>query len=58
MENATLKNPKVHKEYFCETCDYITISKRDYNKHIITRKHRNATNATSNATSKCPNNTN
>jgi len=30
------KNPI---KYFCEKCDYITSNKKDYNKHIMTKKH-------------------
>jgi len=34
------KNPtKLKKEYFCEECYYKTYSKKDYNKHLLTRKH-------------------
>jgi len=38
------KNPKKsHPIFHCEICDYITGSKKDYHKHILTRKHQNAT---------------
>jgi len=33
------KNPKNPLKYSCEFCYYFTSSKKDYNKHISTRKH-------------------
>jgi hypothetical protein len=36
---ATKKSPKIPK-YFCEKCDIKTNNKKDYNKHILTRKHK------------------
>jgi hypothetical protein len=39
---ADIKIPKIPKKFVCEICDYITSSKKDYNKHILTRKHLNA----------------
>ncbi len=35
--NKSLKIPK----YFCEICQYITGSKKDYAKHLTTTKHQN-----------------
>ena len=32
----TPKNPK----YFCEKCKFITDNKKDYDRHIMTRKHK------------------
>jgi hypothetical protein len=43
---ATLSNKKLLKsvnEYFCEKCNYITIIKHHYEKHISTKKHKLAT---------------
>ena len=34
-----LKIPKIPKKYICKICDYDTISKKDYNKHLLTPKH-------------------
>lgn len=34
------KSLKIPKKYFCENCDYLTNSKKDYNKHLLTRKHK------------------
>ena len=38
------KIPKNPQKIFCETCDYVTSSKKDYNKHLTTRKHKIRTN--------------
>lgn len=39
--NGNEKKPlKIPKKYFCENCDYLTNSKKDYNKHLLTRKHK------------------
>tara|TARA_Y100000389_G_C17399066_1_gene484250 strand:+ start:347 stop:1267 length:921 start_codon:yes stop_codon:yes gene_type:complete len=39
------KNPSL---YLCEICDYSTKLKKDYNKHLLTRKHQNRTNSNNN----------
>jgi hypothetical protein len=34
------ENPQKSPKYFCcETCDYNTCNKKDYKKHLLTRKH-------------------
>jgi len=33
------KSPKIPRKYYCEPCDYNTSNKKDYCKHIMTRKH-------------------
>ena len=39
-----MKSPKKSpKKYECELCDYISSNKKDYNKHLSTRKHKNRT---------------
>lgn len=39
-----MENPqKSPKKYECITCNYFTSNKKDYNKHITTRKHKNRT---------------
>jgi hypothetical protein len=39
-----MENPQnIPQNYFCQKCNYITSSKKDYNKHIITSKHLNRT---------------
>jgi hypothetical protein len=35
----TISSPKLPK-YFCEQCDIKTNNKKDYNNHILTRKHK------------------
>jgi hypothetical protein len=36
-------SPKIPSKFTCETCAYNTSNKKDYNKHILTRKHLNRT---------------
>jgi len=45
--NKTLKNPK---KYICEPCDFRCSNKKDYNRHILTAKHRILHNTTENTT--------
>ena len=33
--------PKNPQKFLCKKCDYYTSSKKDYNKHILTLKHKN-----------------
>ena len=38
------KNPKKNYgkkkvEYYCEKCDFLTSNKKDYNRHLKTKKH-------------------
>ena len=37
----TEKSKKIRKEYFCINCNYKTCDKKDYNKHLLTTKHKN-----------------
>ena len=37
----TEKSVKIRKEYFCNNCNYKTCDKKDYNKHLLTTKHKN-----------------
>jgi len=39
----TIKNPKNPKKFECTYCNYITSSKKDYEKHLLTRKHMKET---------------
>ena len=41
---ANKKSPKNTPSYSCENCNYNTMSFKDYNKHISTRKHHLRTN--------------
>ena len=34
--------PKTLNKFYCETCDYSTSRKCDYNSHLMTLKHKNA----------------
>ena len=47
--NGNPKNPKnpeiLTKKYICEKCDYSTDSKKDFNKHLGTAKHKKMTDA-------------
>ena len=45
----TINFPNFPK-YICETCDIKTNNKKDYNKHLLTRKHLNKQNPTPTAT--------
>ena len=38
------KSPKNPKNYSCKICYYFTSNKKDYNKHLLTRKHKILTN--------------
>ena len=38
------ESPKKSQYYFCEKCNYKTIRKKDFNKHLMTRKHKMMTN--------------
>jgi len=36
----TKKSSKILKKYNCEICHYTTCNVKDYNKHLLTRKHK------------------
>ena len=40
----TKKSSKSRQIFICECCDYETSKASDYNKHILTRKHKKMTN--------------
>jgi len=42
---ASIKSLKNPENYFCEYCNYTTSSKKDFNKHILTAKHKKLVNA-------------
>jgi hypothetical protein len=50
----TKKSLKIPKKFFCETCDYTTSSNKDFNKHILTRKHNISQNGNQVETGKNP----
>jgi len=39
---ADIYPKKIPKEFYCENCNYRCSNKKDYNKHLDTRKHQNA----------------
>ena len=39
----TKKSEKIRKDFVCKKCNYVTSDKKDYNKHILTSKHKNNT---------------
>ena len=40
----TEKTPKTPKIFTCDVCDFVCRNKKDYNKHLSTRKHEILTN--------------
>ena len=43
---TTQKSPKVAKKFLCEKCNYICSKQSDFNKHLLTAKHKILQNAT------------
>ena len=37
----TEKSGKIRKDFICSKCNYITSDKKDFNKHLLTSKHKN-----------------
>ena len=37
--NVRRKNEKTGRNFVCETCDFITSDKKDFGRHLLTRKH-------------------
>ena len=37
MEKKPKKNPK---KFYCTKCDFLSRNKKDYNRHVLTRKHK------------------
>src|SRR6056300_1071583 len=42
----TKKSLKSPTTYICEKCSFVSVSKKDYNRHLLTRKHIRETNGT------------
>jgi len=42
--NPNLENSKKPKQYVCNICDFQSSNKNDYNRHILTTKHKNKIN--------------
>ena len=45
---------KIAKKYYCEICTYRCSKESDYNRHILTRKHQNASKGLTNTDKKTP----
>ena len=45
-QNETKKVPKSSENFVCECCDYITSKYSQYERHLLTAKHKNGTNET------------
>ena len=43
MKQNETNNPKKSQDFFCEKCEYTTHNKKDYSKHLLTRKHLDET---------------
>jgi hypothetical protein len=42
--NLNINKPQeIPLKYTCDNCNYCTVSSKDYNKHLLTRKHQNRT---------------
>ena len=44
MKNDNKKTPKNPKKYYCEKCDFLSCNRRDFNRHLLTRKHEKTPN--------------
>ena len=34
------KNPKKPQKFYCENCDFTSCNKKDYTRHVLTKKHK------------------
>jgi len=48
----TKKSPKISEKFFCEKCNYKCSKQSEYNKHILTNKHKILQNPTSDSEKK------
>ena len=44
MKNDNKKTPKKPQKYYCEKCDFLSSNRRDFNRHLLTRKHEKTPN--------------
>jgi len=51
---TTILVPKSSENFVCESCDYVTSRKSQYDRHLSTPKHKNTTNTTINTTNLVP----
>ena len=56
LTEKSRKIPKNPNEYVCIKCNYTTLSKKDYTKHLMTRKHQMLTNVDNDVDKKMPKN--
>ena len=40
MKNGNQKTQKTPIKFYCKKCDFLTSNKKDYNRHLLTRKHK------------------
>ena len=40
MKNGNEKTQKTPIKFYCKKCDFLTSNKKDYNRHLLTRKHK------------------
>ena len=50
LQNATFSREKTPMKFSCETCSFVCRKESDYNRHLSTTKHKNATKCYKNAT--------
>ena len=39
MKNGNEKPQKTTIKFYCKKCDFLTSNKKDFNRHVLTRKH-------------------
>jgi hypothetical protein len=54
MQNDDTKTHKTHKTHLCEKCKFGCFNKKDYNRHLLTAKHKMMTNVMHNGDKKTP----
>jgi hypothetical protein len=40
MKNGNEKTPKTPIKFYCKKCDFLTSNRKDFNRHLLTRKHK------------------
>ena len=40
MKNGNEKTQKTPIKFYCKKCDFLTSNKKDFNRHLLTRKHK------------------
>jgi len=44
MKNGNEKTPKTPKKFYCKKCDFLSSNRKDFNRHILTAKHKKTPN--------------